>query len=121
MIQSETEQNGNIDRRDFLRMAFAAGANVTSLFYGVASAQKNRSQRGNEQAMAAEQKSLVGIKRPNVVVLLADDLGYQDIGCYGGPVKTPALDRLAANGVRFTDFYSGCDVCSPSRGTLRCI
>ena len=40
-------------------------------------------------------------KKPNVVVLLADDLGSQDIGCYGGPVKTPALDRLAADGIRF--------------------
>ena len=56
--------------------------------------------------------------RPNVVVLLADDLGYQDIGCYGGPVKTPILDRLATKGVRFTQFYSGCAVCSPSRATL---
>ena len=56
--------------------------------------------------------------RPNVVVLLADDLGYQDIGCYGGPVETPALDRLAASGARFTDFYSGCAVCSPSRAVL---
>ncbi len=56
--------------------------------------------------------------RPNVVVLLADDLGYKDIGCYGGPVKTPALDQLAATGTRFTDFYSGCAVCSPSRAVL---
>ena len=57
-------------------------------------------------------------KRPNVVVLLADDLGFKDIGCYGGPVKTPALDALAASGTRFSDFYSGCAVCSPSRATL---
>ncbi|WP_237227671.1 sulfatase [Rubinisphaera sp. JC750] len=56
--------------------------------------------------------------RPNVVVLLADDLGYQDIGCYGGPVETPTLDQLAAKGARFTNFYSGCAVCSPSRATL---
>jgi arylsulfatase A len=56
--------------------------------------------------------------RPNVVILLSDDLGSKDIGCYGGPVKTPALDGLAAGGVRFTDFYSGCAVCSPSRATL---
>ncbi len=55
--------------------------------------------------------------RPNVVVLLVDDLGWQDIGCYGGPAKTPTLDRLAAGGVRFTDFHSGCGVCSPSRAT----
>jgi arylsulfatase A len=57
-------------------------------------------------------------KSPNVVMLLADDLGYQDVGCYNGPVKTPAIDSLAARGVRFTDFYSGCAVCSPSRAVL---
>jgi arylsulfatase A len=57
-------------------------------------------------------------KRPNVIVLLADDLGWKDIGCYGGPVKTPALDALATGGFRFTDFYSGAAVCSPSRATL---
>ena len=56
--------------------------------------------------------------RPNVIILLADDLGGQDIGCYGGPVKTPALDSLAAQGVRFTDFHAGAPVCSPSRATL---
>lgn len=56
--------------------------------------------------------------QPNVVMLLADDLGYQDVGCYDGPVKTPAIDSLAAAGVRFTDFYSGCAVCSPSRASL---
>ncbi len=54
---------------------------------------------------------------PNVVVLLADDLGWKDIGCYGGPVKTPTLDALAARGMRFTDFHSGAAVCSPSRAT----
>jgi len=57
-------------------------------------------------------------ERPNVVVLLADDLGYRDVGCYQGPVKTPAIDALAAGGVRFPDFFSGCAVCSPSRATL---
>lgn len=56
--------------------------------------------------------------KPNVVVLLADDLGYRDVGCYDGPVKTPAIDGLAVRGVRFTDFYSGCAVCSPSRATM---
>ena len=52
------------------------------------------------------------------MILLADDLGYQDIGCYGGPVKTPTLDALATRGTRFSNFYSGCAVCSPSRATL---
>jgi len=62
--------------------------------------------------------SLSAAKRPNVVVLLADDLGWKDIGCYGGPAKTPTLDRLAAGGVRFTDFYAGAAVCGPSRAVL---
>ena len=57
-------------------------------------------------------------KRPNVITLLVDDLGYCDIGCYGGPVKTPVLDKLAACGVRFTDFHSGAPTCSPSRATF---
>jgi arylsulfatase A len=63
--------------------------------------------------------ALAGAARmPNVVFLLADDLGWKDIGCYGGPVKTPALDGLAKKGVRFTEFYSGAAVCSPSRATI---
>ena len=62
--------------------------------------------------------SLSALTQPNVVILLADDLGYKDVGCYGGPVKTPTIDQLAWDGVRFTDFYSGCAVCSPSRATL---
>ena len=59
-----------------------------------------------------------GENKPNVVILLADDLGYKDVGCYGGPVKTPNIDKLAAEGTRFETFYSGCAVCSPSRATL---
>lgn len=61
---------------------------------------------------------LLAENRPNVVMLLADDLGWADLGCYGGPVKTPNLDSLAKEGTRFTNFYSGCAVCSPSRATL---
>lgn len=52
---------------------------------------------------------------PNVVVILADDLGYGDLGCYGGKIKTPRIDRLAAEGVRFTDAHSGSSVCTPTR------
>jgi len=59
-----------------------------------------------------------GPRFPNVITLLVDDLGYRDIGCYGGPVKTPVLDKLAAEGVRFIDFHSGAPVCSPSRATF---
>ncbi len=57
-------------------------------------------------------------EQPNVLLLLSDDLGYRDIGCYGGPVRTPTLDGLASQGMRFNQFYSGCAVCSPSRATL---
>ena len=65
-------------------------------------------------SIAASAASAAPAARPNVVMLLADDLGFQDVGCYDGPVRTPAIDSLAAGGTRFSDFYSGCAVCSPS-------
>ena len=58
-------------------------------------------------------------ERPNLIFILADDLGYNQLGCYGDtPIRTPNLDRLAAGGIRFTDAYSGNTVCSPSRVSL---
>ncbi len=56
-------------------------------------------------------------KRPNILLILNDDMGYSDIGCYGGEVETPNLDRLANNGLRFTQFYNTAR-CSPSRASL---
>lgn len=59
------------------------------------------------------------IDRPNVVILVADDLGYGDLGCYGAKeIKTPHLDRMAKEGMRFTDFYVAASVCSASRAAL---
>jgi arylsulfatase len=56
---------------------------------------------------------------PNIIFILADDLGYGELGCYGQTrIKTPALDRMAREGMRFTDFYSGNAVCAPSRCVL---
>src|SRR6476659_6849867 len=55
--------------------------------------------------------------RPNIVLILADDLGFSDLGCYGGEIATPNLDRLAAGGVRFSQFYN-CARCCPSRASL---
>jgi arylsulfatase A len=56
---------------------------------------------------------------PNFVVIFADDLGYGDLGCYGHPtIKTPHLDRMAREGMRFTQFYSAAEVCTPSRAAL---
>jgi arylsulfatase A-like enzyme len=58
-------------------------------------------------------------KRPNIVFILGDDLGYGDVGCYGQQrIKTPNIDRLAARGTRFTQFYAGSTVCAPSRCAL---
>ena len=57
--------------------------------------------------------------KPNIVFILADDLGYGELGCYGEKmIKTPHLDRLAVEGMRFTQFYAGCTVCAPSRSVL---
>jgi arylsulfatase A len=56
--------------------------------------------------------------KPNVVVILADDLGWNQLGCYGGPYITPNIDRLANQGMHFTDAYSSCAVCSPTRAAL---
>ena len=62
---------------------------------------------------------LFAADKPNVVILFADDLGYGDLGCYGSPtIRTPNLDRMAAEGLRFTDFYSASEVCTPSRAAL---
>ncbi len=56
-------------------------------------------------------------ERPNIVVILVDDMGYSDLGCYGGEIRTPNLDRLAAGGVRFTQFYNTARCC-PTRASL---
>ena len=57
--------------------------------------------------------------RPNVIVILVDDLGWTDLGCYGNDFhETPHIDRLAKDGMRFTNGYSACTVCSPTRAAL---
>ncbi len=56
-------------------------------------------------------------KRPNIVLIMADDMGYSDIGCYGGEIRTPNLDRLAADGLRFSQFYNTARCC-PTRASL---
>ena len=65
------------------------------------------------QALAAEPS------KPNIIVIFADDLGYGDLGCYGHPtIRTPHLDQMAREGMRFTSWYSGAEVCTPSRAAL---
>jgi arylsulfatase A len=90
-------QNQTMNRRGFLRNSTVAAA-------GMIAPGLLRAAQGAET------------DRPNIVVVLCDDLGYGDLECYGHPhIKTPHLDKLAKEGVRFTDFYSAAPVCSPAR------
>ena len=87
------------NRRDFMKTAGTGAALAATLpwWSGCVSAQK----------------------KPNIIYILADDLGYGELGCYGqAKIKTPHIDRLAAEGMRFTQHYSGSPVCAPSRCTL---
>ena len=95
---------GEITRREMLRLASigAAGVALGSWSCPLAALAGERSQR-----------------KPNFVIIFADDLGYGDLGCYGHPsIRTPNLDRMAAEGQRWTDFYVGASVCTPSRAAL---
>jgi arylsulfatase A len=88
-------------RRDFLKTAVRSGVGAAAL--SLAGASACRSAR----------------KKPNIVLILADDLGYSQLGCYGETkIRTPHIDRLAAEGTRFTQAYSGSPVCAPSRCVL---
>ena len=60
---------------------------------------------------------MVRRERPNILLIVADDLGYSDLGCYGGEIRTPNVDALAANGLRFTQFYTTARCC-PSRASI---
>ena len=66
---------------------------------------------------AMRMDSSMATKRPNFLIILADDLGFSDIGCYGGEIRTPNIDKLAENGCRFTDFHATA-LCSPSRSMI---
>lgn len=87
-----------ISRRDFLK-GVAAGATCLGL-----------------GTLAADARA---DKLPNFVIILCDDLGYQDVGCFGSPlIRTPRLDKMAAEGMRFTDFHTAAPVCTPTRAAL---
>lgn len=79
----------------------------------------NRRQFLASAAAAAPFWQRAAAERPNIVLILADDLGYGDLGCYGQTrIQTPNLDRMAAEGIRFTSAYAGSTVCAPSRCSL---
>ena len=62
-------------------------------------------------------QSVLAAERPNIVLIMCDDMGWSDLGCYGGEIQTPNLDRLAANGIRFTQFYNN-GKCTTTRASL---
>jgi arylsulfatase A-like enzyme len=93
-------------RREFLKTVglAAASVSVSSLLPSCA---------------GMSETATVQKKRPNIIFILADDLGYGDLGCYGQEtIKTPNLDQMAVEGMRFTDHYAGSTVCAPSRCAL---
>ena len=72
-----------------------------------------------QETWHAEDTSTAAKSSPNIVVLMADDLGYGDLSCYGATnIETPNIDRLAANGIRFTDGYCSASTCTPTRYSL---
>src|SRR5947209_6820432 len=68
-------------------------------------------------ALSGASSAVEPLRKPNVILIVADDLGYSDLGCYGAEIATPNLDRLAAGGLRFTQFYN-CARCCPTRAAL---
>lgn len=88
-------------RREFLRMILAGGAAAVL------------------PSLSLLQTCRHASKPPNIVIFLADDLGYGDLGCYGNPInQTPNINRFASEGIRFADFHAAGTVCSPSRASL---
>lgn len=85
---------------------------------GLGSAALATAALGSGWAIAADKKAdKKGDRRPNIVLILADDMGYSDIGCFGGEMETPAINRLAGRGLKFRNFHNGARCC-PSRASL---
>ena len=95
---------GEKTRREFLQTGLCVGASAFLDFSG-------------KQAAAAQPPAGAAGSRPNIIFILADDMGFSDIGCYGSEIDTPNLDALAHGGVRFSDFHNS-PRCCPSRAAL---
>jgi len=104
--------------RQMMKHSLTRRGFIKALGFGAA-ALAARGLRPAATGVAAPAAGAAGGKLPNFIVLFTDDQGYQDIKCFGSPlIRTPNLDKMAAEGMRFTDFYSvGC-VCSPARAGL---
>lgn len=106
-LQSEPRTSGGLTRRSFAGLVGAGSAGAAVTAGAPAEQPVGASGRGQPQ------------RRPNILVIMADDLGWADLSSYGAPhIATPNLDRLAQGGVRFTDGYAGSSTCSPTRLSL---
>ncbi len=102
-----------MNRRDFLKN-LGLGAMTLTL-----PACQSPSKQPTNSVNDEQQTSSVPGKKPNFVFILIDDMGWMDAGCYGSTFyETPNIDRLAAEGMRFTDAYAACPVCSPTRASI---
>lgn len=124
-----------LSRRSLIKMGTVSAAAVGLASFGISCSSKEKNpamrfafdpdiyvdpERDARPASAVirEIQGFTG-KRPNIILILADDMGYGDLGCYGSKaIRTPNIDRLAHDGVRFTDFYSSSAICTPSRAGL---
>ena len=94
----------HLTRRDFVKAVGLGAAAIATA--------------GCQQGASRTSGRAVG-DRPNFVIIFTDDQGYEDVGCFGSPlIRTPNLDRMAAEGMKFTDFYVASAICSPSRAAL---
>jgi arylsulfatase A-like enzyme len=112
--QEPTEQplDPGVSRRRFVEVAGATGAGLAASLADASWTPANAAQERPFAAVARRGQR----RRPNLLVIMADDLGWADLSCYGAPtLRTPNLDRLALSGVRFTSGYSASSVCSPTR------
>lgn len=93
---------GERSRREFLKLAgLAAASGLAASCAGMETTGKGKKDK------------------PNIIFIMVDDMGWADLGCYGSKeIKTPNIDRMAAEGIRFTQTYSGCTVCAPARSVL---
>lgn len=89
----------------------------TTPFSGARTTQVMTPGHVNASPAASDDQTTAGDSRPNIVLVMADDMGFSDLGCYGGEIRTPTLDRLAAGGVRMTQFYNT-SRCCPTRASL---
>ena len=112
-------------RRDFLKTLGVGAASM--VVPGCASPVRSsikgehpaKSKTSNGASAAQRMSPVVSTDKPNFIIIFTDDQGYQDVGCFGSPnINTPNLDRMAADGMKFTDFYVAASVCSPSRAAL---